>query len=181
MFRYALVYGGISGLIVIASVVGGMLLGDADTDWSVLEWLGYLIMLVALSLIFVGVRRYRDEVGNGAISYWQALAVGLSISAVAGVIYVAVWEVYLFQTDYTFINDYSDGLIAREMASGASPEALAEFTRQVEADKDRYGNPLFRLGITFLEIFPVGLLISLISAAFLRRAPQAGPAASTTV
>lgn len=179
MFRYALVYGGISGLIVIASVIGGMLLGDADTDWSVLEWLGYLVMLVALSLIFVGVRRYRDEVGNGAISFWQALAVGVSISLVAGVIYVVAWELYLYQTDYAFINDYSDGLIAQEQAAGASPEALAEFTRQVEADKVRYGNPLYRLGITFLEIFPVGLLISLISAAFLRRPGRAGQAASS--
>jgi hypothetical protein len=31
-----------------------------------------------------------------------------------------------------------------------------------------YSNPLYRLPITFVEMFPVGVLISLISAAVLR-------------
>ena len=31
-----------------------------------------------------------------------------------------------------------------------------------------YANPLYRLPITFVEIFPIGVLISLISAVLLR-------------
>jgi hypothetical protein len=31
-----------------------------------------------------------------------------------------------------------------------------------------YANPVFRLPITFVEMFPIGVLISLISAAVLR-------------
>ena len=31
-----------------------------------------------------------------------------------------------------------------------------------------YANPLFRLPITFVEMFPIGVLISLVSAAVLR-------------
>jgi hypothetical protein len=38
---------------------------------------------------------------------------------------------------------------------------MAEFRQQ-------YANPLFRLPVTFIEIFPVGLVVSLISAALLR-------------
>lgn len=37
-----------------------------------------------------------------------------------------------------------------------------------EASKVQYANPLFRLPMVFAEIFPVGVLVSLISAALLR-------------
>ena len=40
---------------------------------------------------------------------------------------------------------------------------------------ERYDNPLIRMGITFMEILPVGLLVSLVSALVLRRS-EAFPA-----
>ena len=38
----------------------------------------------------------------------------------------------------------------------------------MERLREQYANPVFRLPITFLEIFPVGLLITLVSAGLLR-------------
>jgi hypothetical protein len=34
--------------------------------------------------------------------------------------------------------------------------------------REQYSNPFFRMPITFIEIFPVGILVSLISALLLR-------------
>ncbi len=45
----------------------------------------------------------------------------------------------------------------------------------METFKAQYANPLFRLPMTFIEIFPVGVLVSLISAAILRN-PRVLPA-----
>lgn len=93
----------------------------------------------------------------------------------AGVTYVAVWEIYLAMTDHAFINDYAGGIIAAKKAEGVSGTELQAAIESMESMQSQYANPLFRLPMTFLEIFPVGLLITLISAAILRN-PGALPA-----
>ena len=50
---------------------------------------------------------------------------------------------------------------------------------KMEQFKEQYRNPLFRVPVTFLEIFPVGLLIALISAAVLRNSRVLPAAASS--
>ena len=82
--RYALVYGAIAGAIVVAVIVAGLTLDLPNHFHS--EWFGYLVMLVALSLIFVGVKRYRDVECGGVIRFGRAFGLGLGIAAVAGVV-----------------------------------------------------------------------------------------------
>ena len=49
-------------------------------------------------------------------------------------------------------------------ATGASAEAIAKLTAEMEAFKLRYTDLLFRLPMTLVESFPVGVLVSLVSA-----------------
>lgn len=91
------------------------------------------------------------------------------MTLVASVIYVAAWEVNLTLTDYSFIDDYTESVIAGKEAAGVAGSELEAAVEEMTQLKERYANPLFRLPITFLEIFPVGLLITLVSAALLRR------------
>src|SRR4051812_25065704 len=102
--RYMLVYGGISGAIVISILVAGIALDMPSHATS--QWFGYLVMLVALSLIFVGVKRYRDVECGGVIRFGRALAVGLGIAAVASVVYVLGWELYLATSGWDFMAGY---------------------------------------------------------------------------
>ncbi|MEM1090157.1 MAG: DUF4199 domain-containing protein [Pseudomonadota bacterium] len=169
MTRYALIYGGLAGLIVIVTIVAGTAMADADTNLAGAEWMGYLVMLVALSLVFVGIKRYRDQQREGYIGFWGAAGMGASIAIVAGVIYVFVWEIYLYTSDYQFMEQYAASVIAESEADGMTGTELEELKLEMDKMSERYASPLFRLPMTFLEIFPVGLLISLISAAFLRR------------
>ena len=94
----------------------------------------------------------------------------------AGVAYVAVWEVYLAMTDYKFMDEYIAGIVRARQAAGLSAAALAEEMAKMESMRTSYANPLFRIPMTFLEIFPVGLLVSLVSALLLRN-PKLLPAA----
>jgi len=55
-------------------------------------------------------------------------------------------------------------------AKGASAEELARASAQAQDFLRSYANPFFRLPMTFLEMFPVGILASLISAGLLRNA-----------
>ena len=59
-------------------------------------------------------------------------------------------------------------MIAAQKAKGVDAAALAKLTAEMEAFKVQYADPMFRLPVTFSEIFPVGVLVSLVSARVLR-------------
>ena len=122
--RYALTYGLLSGFVIIVTMITGIALSDQKSFFSS-EWFGYLVMLVALTFIFVGVKRYRDVERGGVIKFGAAFAMGLAIAAAAGVAYVAVWEVYLAMTDYKFMDEYIAGIVRARQAAGISAAALA--------------------------------------------------------
>ncbi|MFK7843594.1 MAG: DUF4199 domain-containing protein [Sphingorhabdus sp.] len=169
MQKIALTYGVLSGTIVILSMLLGIVASGGESFWSS-EVFGYLIMLIALSMIFVGIKKYRDQELGGMIKFLPALGLGVAISAIAGVIYVFVWEIYLISSDYAFINDYTASLIEKAKSEGASGAALEKVISEMQQLVEDYAKPWIRWPMTFLEIFPVGLLISLISAALLRNA-----------
>ena len=173
--NYALTYGLLSGFVIITIMIAGIVLGGPDSFLSS-EWFGYLVMLVALTFIFVGVKRYRDVERGGVIKFVPAFAMGLGIAAAAGVAYVAVWEVYLAFTDYAFMDEYVTGVMRTRQAEGLSAAAMTQEMAKLESLRTNYSNPLFRIPMTFLEIFPVGLLVSLVSALLLRN-PKVLPAA----
>ena len=172
--KYALTYGLLSGLVIIVTMITGIVLSGHESFFSS-EWFGYLVMLVALTFIFVGVKRYRDVERGGVIKFGAAFAMGLGIAIAAGVAYVAVWEVYLALTDYKFMDEYVAGVMRARQAEGVSGAALAAEMAKLESMRVSYANPLFRVPMTFLEIFPVGLLVSLVSALVLRN-PRVLPA-----
>ncbi|MBO6689183.1 MAG: DUF4199 domain-containing protein [Alphaproteobacteria bacterium] len=171
MFRIMLVYGAIAGVVIIGVMLAGMAMNGGAG--SMVQ--GYLTMLVVLSLIFVGIKRHRDKDLGGVIKFLPALGLGVGIAAVAGVFYVLSWEASLQLTDFAWMEDYEQRAIAGYEAKGLTGEELAEKVAAMEAMMANYTNPLFRLPITFLEIFPVGLVVALVSAALLRN-PKVLPA-----
>jgi len=167
--RTILTYGVVSGVIVIGGMIGNIILGMDSSSTTSLEYIGYLIMLIALSAIFVAIRKYRDDELGGVIGFGTATLLGLGIALVASVTYVVTWEIYLAATDHAFIHDYVAAEIDTARGSGMSGAELETYIERMEAMRTSYGNPMFRLPMTFLEIFPVGMLITLISAGLLRR------------
>ena len=164
--RYPLVYGGLSGLIVVTVLTLTLAL-DLPRHYQSL-WFGYLVMLTALSLIFVGVKRYRDVECGGVIRFGRAFLLGLGMAAVAGLAYVLVWEAYLAVSGYDFMADYSAGILEGMREDGAQAAAIEAKAAELRELSVMYRNALFRMPVTFVEIFPVGLLVALVSAALLR-------------
>ncbi len=174
MWAIAVIYGAIAGLIVIGTMILGFVLGEGGGILTS-QWLGYLVMLIALSLIFFGVKKYRDQELGGVIGFLPAFGTGLLIAAIAGIAYVLAWEIYLAASGHAFIADYTSAMIEQRMAEGMSGERLDEEIANLNAMAEAYANPLFRLPVTFLEIFPIGLVIALVSALLLRN-PRLLPA-----
>ena len=172
--RYALIYGGIAGAIVIAVIVSGLAF-ELPSHFSS-QWFGYLVMLTALSLIFVGVKRYRDVECGGIIRFGRAFGVGLDMAAAAALVYIVGWEIFLATTGWDFMAEYAASIVEGMRADGADPAAIAAKQEEMRGVAELYANPLFRIPITFVEIFPVGLIVALVSAALLRN-PKLLPAA----
>jgi hypothetical protein len=167
MTRIILIFGIAAGLIV--AVPMDLMVANSEHGSAAQSYFaGYLVMVLALSLIFFGVKRLRDRELGGVIRFVPALLAGLGISAVAGVIYVIGWEITLAVTDFAFIDSYSTAAVEAARAKGASAADIAAIVAQMDEFRRQYANPFFRLPMTFIEIFPVGVLISLISAALLR-------------
>ena len=176
MWRDIVKYGVIAGLVVGVSMVASFWATDGQMPHG---WLGmavgYATMLVAFSAVFVGIKHQRDVAGGGVIRFWPAFGMGLGISFIAALFYVGAWEFVQATIVEDFAGSYGASVIAAEKAKGIDPAALAKLTADMEAFKVQYANPMFRLPMTFAEIFPVGVLVSLISALVLRN-PRVLPA-----
>tara|TARA_Y100000052_G_C2915817_1_gene65268 strand:- start:13 stop:603 length:591 start_codon:yes stop_codon:yes gene_type:complete len=167
MTRIILIFGSLSGLIVsVLMILGFTLLSDAHGGTS--EAFGYLTMLLALAFIFMAIKRHRDINLGGVIKFWPALLLGLGVAALAGVFYTLTWEIYFNLSGGDFMDAYVAGQVEAQRAAGASEAEIAEFQASMQGFADLYANWWFRMPMTFTEIFPVGVLVSLISAVLLR-------------
>ncbi|HEX9947439.1 MAG TPA: DUF4199 domain-containing protein [Allosphingosinicella sp.] len=172
--RYALTYGSLAGLVIISVMLAGILAADQSSFFASM-WFGFLVMLVAMTFMFVGVKRYRDIEHGGIIRFKPAFLMGLAIAAVAALAYILVWEVYLGVTGYRFMDDYLAGIARDLQAQGKSAAEIGREMARHEWVRANYPNPLIRIPLTFTEIFPIGLLAALFSAALLRN-PKVLPA-----
>jgi hypothetical protein len=175
MLRTILIYGAVGGLIVAVPMFSLLIFNEGSHSSAQSMLTGYALMILGLSMVFIGVKSYRDKVKGGVIKFLPAFLLGLGISFAAALIYVIGWEIVLYATDYTFAAEYAAATIAAAEAKGMAPAELDALRTQYADFERMYSNPLFRLPMTFIEIFPVGLIISLITAALLRN-PRFFPA-----
>ena len=172
MLRYAVRFGAPIGAAVIVTIILTMQLFGVSAGTGAMA-VGYLIMLVALSFIVVAVRQFRDKERGGYIGFWPAFGLGLAIAAVAGVVYVLLWEAYLASTGYNaFMAQYVEAAIEAKRAAGATAAELETAAAEMQEMATMLENPLIRMPVTFTEIFPVGAIVALITALVLRRSPE---------
>jgi Protein of unknown function (DUF4199) len=145
------------------------------------EILGYTLIVASFLLVFFGVRSYRENVAGGSLTFGRAFVVGLLITLVSCACYVVTWEFIYFKLAPDFADKYGAYVLERARASGASQESLQATAREMQAFKQMYDKPLFNAAISFLEPFPIGFVVTLISAAVLRRTPRASAAAASVV
>ncbi len=164
MIRLIVLYGLVAGLIVTVP----FFLFTTLTSWPPGALIGYLSMIVALTAVFLGIKQYRDKMLGGVIRFGPALLVGLGISAVASIVYAITWELALLVSGLDFPAAYAKSMVDAAQAKGVSGAELEKVAAEAESFRKWYSNPLYRLPVTFVEMFWVGLLISLVSAAVLR-------------
>jgi len=171
IFTFGLISGALSSLMMVATVP---FMDKIGFDRGLV--VGYTTIVLSYLLVFFGIRSYRDNVGNGQIAFTKAFAIGISITLISCIFYVVTWEVLYFNFLHDHLDKYSAYVVEKAKSSGASPAAIQAQVQELKKFKEQYENPLFNAVMTFIEPFPVGLVVTLISAAVLRKNPQSQPA-----
>jgi hypothetical protein len=178
MKKTVLTFGLIAGVVMSFLMDTSVLLADKIGSGHSSLVLGYTILVASFLLIYFGIRSYRENSLAGQISFGRAFSCGILITLITCVIYVATWEVIYFNFVPHFMDSYFAAQIAKVQSSGHDPATIAVRVAAIQHSQQLYQNPLVNAAYTFMEPLPVGLLITLISAAVLRRRAPAEPAAA---
>ena len=170
---FGLISGAISSLMMVATVPFADRIGF---DKGAV--IGYTSIVLSFLLVFFGIRSYRDNVGNGQITFPKAVAVGISITLISCICYVVTWEILYYNFLPDFMDKYGARMVEKLKESGASAAAVQAEVEQVKKCKEMYAHPLLNAAMTFIERFPIRLVITLISAAVLRRKARSQAALS---
>jgi hypothetical protein len=176
MKRVVIVFGLLSGAVSSAMMFLTLpLIRSGALDDRNGEVIGYTAILLSFLLVFFGIRSYRENAG-GAITFGRATAVGLLITLISCAFYVASWQIIYYKLMPDFADKYAARAVDRIRRKGATEAEIAAKTKEMAQMKAYLENPLINVAFTFIEPFPVGLVVTLVSAAILRRRRPAGMA-----
>ncbi len=174
MRKIVLTFGLIAGSIISAMLVLTVPFQD-QIGFDRGAVIGYTTMVIAFLMVYFGVRSFRDNVAGGTVTFGRAFVVGIGITAVASVCYVATWQFVYHKLTPDFMEKYATHALEKSRASGASEAELSTMRRELDEYAAMYQNPLVNVGLTFLEPLPVGLLFTLVSAGLLSRKRRSEP------
>lgn len=170
MKKIILTYGLISGVVVSAMLlITQPLFRNGTLDLNNGVYVGFGTMIIALSLVFFGIKTYRDQHLAGIISFGKAFQVGILIAILSALLYAITWEFYFNFFAPDFAEWYKECQIDKMVKDGATEQELAKAHKDLDEFGAMYQNPFIRFGFTLMEIFPVGLIITLVSAGILRK------------
>jgi hypothetical protein len=175
ILRFGLLSGILSSVLMLSTVPFMDKLGHGSYGYLV----GYTAIVLSFLLVYFGIRSYRDNLSGGHITFGRAFAVGILITLISCIFYVITWEIVYFNFMPNFMDNYGAHTLATMKAAGASAAAIQAKAAELEQLKRSYKNPFYNAAMTFMEPFPVGLLLTLLSAAVLRKKtpPQSAGAA----
>lgn len=171
MKRTVLVWGLISGAVAVCIqwiVYSLCYRGYMSIDDS---YVGYAGMLITFSMVFFGIKSYRDNYGGGMITFWKGVKIGLLITLIASVIHAVGWLIYdTVNPDFKdfFIQKYTE-IKTAQLPDPADQAAAAAISEEVEMLKMIYSNRLLNFVLMAVFLLPVGFVVTLVSAALLRK------------
>ena len=149
--------------IVSALLISITMYMKSNPEKEVSMMIGFAGMLLAFIFVALGIKQQRNA-SNGLISFGKAFLTGFWITLIISTIYVLVWLVILYNFFPNFAEHYTDMAIAK-----ASPDELTKVTEEMNSFKEMYKNPIMVILFTYIEILPLGIVFSLVSALILKK------------
>jgi hypothetical protein len=168
MKKTVLTFGLISGAVSAVTMLATVPFVD-KIGFDKGEILGYTVIVLTALITFFGVRSYRENVGGGRMTFGRGFAVGILITLISSACYVGTWEIVYYKLMPDFAEKYAAHMAERAKASGASQQKIDEQLRQAKQFRQMYDKPAINVALTFMEVFPIGLGVTLLSAGILRK------------
>ncbi|MEO1436595.1 MAG: DUF4199 domain-containing protein [Bacteroidota bacterium] len=163
-------YGVISGLVVVIISLLIRAFGSGDWSYQTQEILGYISMLLGLSFVYLGIRHDKQilQVSTSeTYSFGRGMRTGAGISLLSALIF-AIFVVILFIANPglgdDLINKYVEGLESK----GLTQEEMDMAMQRMENVPGWLKKPSGQGFIMFMTVFPLGLIMTLISSFLLR-------------
>ena len=154
------ILGGIIAAIVMASMVFYMKANPGEQPSAII---GFISMLLAFTFLILGIKQQRES-NRGKITFGSAFLTGLGIAFVISTMYVLAWLVIYYNFFPDFMEKYGEMVL-----KNTKPEELAAKTTEINQMKEWYKSPLMVILLTYMEILPIGIVISLIGALVLKK------------
>ena len=147
--------------VVLLGIVGGLplLIWGTDMSYSSGEILGYASMLIALSMVFLGLKYFRDKENNGQLNFKQGFTLGMIITAFPAVA-MGVFT-YIFY-------EVSGDKFAEWALPQMSPEQALQY-QEIIASDSIYASSLFQSVVMVVTVAILGVIVTLGSALILKR------------
>ncbi len=162
-------YGLLSGVFVATMMGVSAYLFNKYPTSSISEVVGFTAMFLAFSLLFPATKSFRDKHNDGVMTFGQGFLLGLGISFIASTIYVITWSVEFHFFFPDFMDKYSARMVEQVKVSGLSPEKISAKLKDLAEQQENYKKPWYFIMATYAEIFPIGIIFSLISSLVFRR------------
>jgi hypothetical protein len=169
IIKYGFISGFISAVLLFMTTLLFKYIGFDKIGFENSAYLGYTFMAASMSVIYFGIKAFRDLQNGGVITFSRALLIGLGIMVISCVIYSIVWLIMYYFFIPTFMEDYGNFCIQKVKNTGGSQVDLANKIKEVNQMKEWYKNPFSIFALTLIEPTPVGLLVSVVSALILKK------------
>lgn len=171
MKRNVLIFGSIIGVFLVAHIMYMVHLIYNKPDFQSNDVLGYIFLFGVFSLVFFGVRNYRNKELNGFISLGKAFKTGALIALLASTIYMVFWLFYYYLYVPDFLEKYIEHVMLEATREGAMEAELAAKSEQMDQFSALYQGPFMVALITYMEVLPIGLVVAFVSSLILKKKP----------
>jgi hypothetical protein len=173
MKKVVLTYGLIGGVMIMCFVwLISSLCQRGMISYDRTELYGYSSMIVALTMVFFGIKSYRDNNGRGIITFWKGVQIGLLITLIGTFMYFLAWTAYgrLHPEFLKIVMDkYEESETRKMKTDGKSQKDIDEKIENMHKLIEMFKNPFFGFLEATIEMGPVGIIITFISAGLLRK------------
>lgn len=169
MQQIGIKYGVICGLVYIILGLISLLLGTTTQSSPFIGILiGLAIVVGTFFVIFYGIKDFRDNVNNGALSIGEGVKLGALIALIAALLTVLFNQFYHYVVD----PEYFDRMLASSREAledrGMSDDQIDQTMKWTSMMQ----NPVWSIGFTIVWTTLWGLIKGLISGAILKKEPN---------
>ena len=160
-------------IIWIAGLASGILIGSnfflsenlSGPNYDSMELRGYLSMFIIFALsLFLGVRQVDKSKYDGHIKFSQAFVASLYIVLIASIVYTLMWEIYFQNNGDAFVDGFIDNVEKTLRNSDLDADTIeSRLAAQSQVMESYRESLMVRFSLTMTEIFPIGLLMSLLN------------------